>query len=480
MGTAPTRFTILGGGIAGLAVGYFAKKSDIPFTIYEASDRLGGNATTFRHGDFLFDSGAHRLHDRDAEITREIKDLLGDDLVRIDSPSQIFHNGKLIDFPLSPLNLLRNLGFPTVLKAGMEILGSKMSPRRAAANFEEFAVRKYGRDVAERFLLNYSRKLWGLSPNRLSTAIAGQRLKGLDLRTFLVEAFFGHRAKVDHLERSSFYYPKGGIGTIPQSVARFCGMENIHTGTRITRVLHDTRRVTAVEIDGSERIQQKDSVVVSTLPLPLLLHIMEPSPPSELLDLARSLRFRNMILAVYFLDKPSVNSNATTYFPDPGDPFTRGYEPRNRDPGMAPTGRTSFVFEIPCYPRDNTWKADDESLLKQIRSHVLRLGWFREEEIEETLVKRFPFAYPILEVGFEEKVSRLTGCLRGLSNLESTGRNGRFVYSWIHDMMRFGKDLVDDHIIGKLAKPALRSKDDPSSRPLAPHARETRSATSEP
>ncbi len=144
---------------------------------------------------------------------------------------------------------------------------------------------------------------------------------------------------------------------------------------------------------------------------------------------------------------------------------------------MAPTGRTSFVFEIPCYPRDNIWKADDESLMKQIRSHVLRLGWFREEEIEETLVKRFPFAYPILEVGFEEKVSRLTGCLRGLSNLESTGRNGRFVYSWIHDMMRFGKDLVDDHINGKLVKPALRSKDDPSRRPSAPHARGTKSAT---
>ncbi len=50
MGTEPTRFTILGGGIAGLAVGYFAKESDIPFTIYVASGRLGGNATTFRRG----------------------------------------------------------------------------------------------------------------------------------------------------------------------------------------------------------------------------------------------------------------------------------------------------------------------------------------------------------------------------------------------------------------------------------------------
>ncbi len=58
--------SILGAGPAGLALGYYAKKHEIPFTLYEARDTPGGNCTTFRHGEFLFDSGAHRLHDREA------------------------------------------------------------------------------------------------------------------------------------------------------------------------------------------------------------------------------------------------------------------------------------------------------------------------------------------------------------------------------------------------------------------------------
>ena len=67
--------TILGGGPAGLAVGYYARKNSLDFTIYEANNHIGGNCITFRHGDFLFDSGAHRLHDKDVEITEEIKSL---------------------------------------------------------------------------------------------------------------------------------------------------------------------------------------------------------------------------------------------------------------------------------------------------------------------------------------------------------------------------------------------------------------------
>ena len=37
----------------------------------------GGNAITFRHGAFLFDSGAHRLHDKYPDVTRDLQALLG-------------------------------------------------------------------------------------------------------------------------------------------------------------------------------------------------------------------------------------------------------------------------------------------------------------------------------------------------------------------------------------------------------------------
>src|SRR5690606_13993051 len=78
---------ILGGGPAGLAAGYHARKEGLPFRVYEASSEVGGNCRTLRWGNVLFDTGAHRLHDRDPYVTAELRGLLGDDLLEVHAPS---------------------------------------------------------------------------------------------------------------------------------------------------------------------------------------------------------------------------------------------------------------------------------------------------------------------------------------------------------------------------------------------------------
>ena len=134
-GNNPNPLSILGGGPGGLAVGYFARKRKIPFVIYEQADQVGGNCITLQHGDFFFDSGAHRFHDKIPGITKEMKELMGGDLMKVDVPSQIYYNKKLVDFPLSPLNLLKNLGIFAFFKAGLEVLRSRLRPKEPEKNF---------------------------------------------------------------------------------------------------------------------------------------------------------------------------------------------------------------------------------------------------------------------------------------------------------------------------------------------------------
>ena len=434
---------ILGGGIAGLSVGYYARKKALPFTICEGDDRLGGNTVTFRHGDFLFDSGAHRVHDRNPAVTEEIKGMLGEDLKRVDVPSQIYWRGKFVDFPLSPLNLMKNLGFGGLRKAVVDMARGRLSPSGSLGTFEDYALKTYGRHIAEAFLLNYSEKLWGLPCRRLAASIAGKRLKGLDLRTFLVEALLGRMAKVDHLEGSSFYYPTGGIGKITEAMARFCEGSNVLLSSKVTRIFATSGKIGAVEINGRESIETTSKTVVSTLPLTTLVEIMRPSPPEQILSLTRGMRFRSLILVVFFLDRRSVTANATVYFPDKKFPFTRVYEPRNRDGSMSPPEKTSLVAEIPCQEGDESWKMRDGEMIRLVRSCFLEIGWIREEEIVDTEVKRLPNAYPVLEAGVEEKVRTIATFLAPLENLRLGGRNGKFRYSWIHDIMQSGREMVD-------------------------------------
>ena len=431
--------TVLGGGPAGLAVGYYARRAGIDCRVFEAGEHPGGNCITFEHGGFRFDSGAHRFHDKDAEITSDVRELLGEELQLIEVPSYIYDDDRLVDFPLSSLNLLRHLGVASFAKAGTEVLSGRLLGGRQPANFEDFAVATYGRTIAGRFLLNYSRKLWGLPCDRLSPDVAGKRLNGLDLKTFLSAAVGGRRASARHMD-GRFWYPRRGYGQIAEALVAACGDGAVQPRSRVTRLRHDGTRITSIEINGEREIEAGE--VVCTLPLDLLLRILDPAPEPSLRELTAGMRYRNVILAAFFLDRSSVNDAGTVYFPSERFPFTRIYEPRNRSALMSPPGRTSLVTEIPCTAGDDVWKLDDASILALAREPLAAIGWLRDREIIDATVRRLPYAYPVLETGYEAKVAAIHGHLTRLENLQFSGRSGKFLYSWLHEMLRFGKDIV--------------------------------------
>nr|HPI78345.1 NAD(P)-binding protein [bacterium] len=139
---------ILGGGIAGLSCGYFLKKRNIPFTIYESGGAHGGNCSTFAVGDFRYDSGAHRLHDKDPDATAEIKSLLGERLRKVSAPSHIYHEGRMILFPISAPDAFKKLGAALSMRIAAEALFGRALNRGDAADFESRSLKQYGKTLA--------------------------------------------------------------------------------------------------------------------------------------------------------------------------------------------------------------------------------------------------------------------------------------------------------------------------------------------
>ncbi|MEX2572531.1 MAG: FAD-dependent oxidoreductase [Gemmatimonadota bacterium] len=431
---------ILGAGPAGLAAGYYARREGLACRIYEAGSEVGGNCRTLRWGDFRFDTGAHRLHGKDPEVTEVIRGLLGDDLREVHAPSQIYWNGMFIDFPLSPYDLVRKLDWSTLGRIGTEVLRRRLRNDSPTSSFRDQAVAAYGETLAQMFLLGYSAKLWGEHTSRLSPAIAGKRLRGLDLTTFLLEAIGGKRRKNAHLD-GSFFYPSHGIGMIFDRVAAAVGKENISFQSRVTDLIHERGYLRSIVLNGKEEIEA--GTVMSTLPLTLTLRMLRPRPPAELLETAMSMRFRHLVLGVFLLDRPRLSENASIYFP--GDqPYTRLYECKNRSPHMAPNGQTAVVLEIPCQSEDDHWSKNDHTLERELRESLIETGLLTTEEVLSFRSYRVPFAYPILEVGFEEKVGRLLEYLGSFQNLHLLGRSAQFEYSHIHDMFRLARDKVEE------------------------------------
>lgn len=441
-----SRLHILGGGPAGLATSYFAAKADAEFTMYEGSDRVGGNAITHKEGEFLFDSGAHRFHTKDPEMNEEIQEMMGDELLKCHVPSQIYRQKKYVDFPLSPLNLISALGPFTFAKAGLDLVSAQSKRLPEKPSFEEAATRAYGKSIASMFLLNYTSKLWGHPCGELSEMISGKRLKGLNFTTFAKEFILGSKAKTEHLD-GKFLYPKDGYGQIMENFHEKAGKENVRLNCRITKIHWSGSRVTGMTLNDGEYVEVPEGdQVISSLPLPLLVKMLDPGWDSEISEALDKMKFRNVILVAQFVDKESLSPNGSIYFPGPSTPVTRVYEPRNRSPYMSPEGKTSVVAEIPCWPGDDDWNLDDETWLARIRKWMQEeLGWWDDSQWIGGVVRRMPHAYPVILQGTEERLEAVGESLSKLENLSLLGRNGKFAYTHVHDLMREGKTAVAEY-----------------------------------
>jgi protoporphyrinogen oxidase len=440
---------ILGGGPAGLAAAHYAHARGLPFTLNEADAETGGNCRTLRLGECLYDTGAHRLHARDPEAAAMFRELLGDDLITVPAPSRIVTGAgddlRSFRFPPEPKDLLRNLPIHRSLRAARELLGRAITekPPQSPENFHDLAVGRYGKTLAELFLLGYTRKLWGRDPATLSPAVAGGRLDGLNTGTTLRKALgLATPGRDEHLD-GAFLYPKHGIGSLFRALEARLPPGSVRVNSRVTRIRHDGTRLLGITLNGGE--EQPVERVISTLPLPAFLRALDPLPPEDILARADRIAFRNLILCVVRLKMDGTNSfseNASLYFPDPKVPFTRLYEPRNRSPFMSPPGETCVVLEIPCDPGDDVWHMPDSEIARRTLESLTRtMGSIRGTVLEHH-VQHIGHAYPVLESGTDALITDLLGYCARFSNLRLAGRNALFRYAHIHDMFRQGREAV--------------------------------------
>lgn len=479
------KVVIIGAGPAGLTAAYTLLKEgkDLSVTILEESGKIGGISRTEKYKGNRIDIGGHRFFSKSSEITKLWNEILkpqgapakDDELLgrthtytgtadpeREDDVfltrtrvSRIYYRHRFFDYPISlkPQTFI-NMGFGGTVKAGFGYLGS-LFHKLPENSLENFYVNRFGRPLYEMFFEDYTEKVWGVHPTKISADWGAQRVKGLSvgavLKNALTKPFRKKDGKVETSLIEEFYYPKFGPGQLWERMAELdtqMGAELL-TDTCVIGVNTDGGRVRSVTVkaeDGESEIPC--DYLISSMAVKDLINAM-PDPPEKIRSIADALPYRDFMTVGLLLKKlelvnktkmPTVNNNVPDcwiYIQDRGVKLGRLQIFNNWSPYMVDDmNRHVWVgLEYFCNEGDKMWNAPDDKFIKFAIKELASIGVIKPENVVDSYLARVKKAYPAY-FGTYAEFEKVRGYLDGFENLFCVGRNGQHRYNNMdHSMM---------------------------------------------
>jgi protoporphyrinogen oxidase len=424
---------ILGAGPSGLAAGHILSESGSNVLVIERQARVGGLAKTIEHHGFRFDLGGHRFITGNKQLENLVREVLGGELLEVDRSSKILLDGKLYDYPITVRNALTRIGLRKSIRIVADYLSEQIRKRftkTPIVSLEDWVVQHFGRSLFDLFFKEYSEKVWGVPCDRIAKEWVARRIKGLSLGVAIKTAFSRVGSQRLRTLANQFLYPPLGIGQICDGLkARIDEIGQVMTDTRVIGINHADNRIQSIIVKDAGGVQGYTGYeFISSIPLTLVVQLLNPQPPAEILQAAASLRFRDLIVVTVMINRERVTDQTWIYVPDSGVPFGRIHEPKNWSARMAPEGKTHLVVEYFCFREDAIWTETETALAERTVRELGKLGIIEVEEVYDSVVMKIPNAYPLFEVDYIEKQKCIVDYLERFANLELVGRGGQFEY----------------------------------------------------
>jgi protoporphyrinogen oxidase len=295
-------YLIVGAGVSGLS---FANAiGGAKALVLEADDEPGGYCKTVKRDGFVWDYSGHFFHFKHPEIESWLKARMPADEVRtIARRSLVRFAGLDIDFPFQKnihqlprqdfIDCLHDLYF--------------RDPNAPQTNFKEMLFARFGRSIAEKFLIPYNEKLYACDLATLDKDAMGR--------------FFPH-ASIDDIVRNmktpdnggynaSFTYPRGGAIEYIRALLVDLPKAALSLGERLVKVDLAARVATT-----TKRTLAYDKLV-SSAPLPMLLRAC--GIPHD----ASAFSYNRVLVFNLGFDKKGPSNVHWSYFPDRADSFYR-------------------------------------------------------------------------------------------------------------------------------------------------------------
>lgn len=508
---------IIGAGPAGLTAAYeLLSRTDIIPIILEKSGEIGGISRTINYKGNRMDMGPHRFfsksdrvmdwwlkimpleEDTDKEIKisyqNKTRGLSFDHSINeVKAPkdpnkvmlvvhrlTRIYFLRKFFAYPIQlGIDTLRTLGLTRTIRILFSFLGIRIFPRHPETSLEDFIINKFGKELYLLFFKDYTEKVWGIAPSKISAEWGAQRIKGVSLSKAILQALKSLRPMkkgVDLKQKTTetsliekFLYPKYGPGSLWEEVARQVQAMGgkIYLHQDVKKIHCYDRQIYAVDTVNSVTDQAgawEGDYFFSTMPVQELIAGMGEGVPEKVRKIAEGLQYRDFINVGILLHQLSNKDGQKLelkdnwiYIQERDVKVGRLMIYNNWGGGMIKDPNTTWIgMEYFFNKSDAFWAKSDEVIRQLAIGELEQMKLARVEDVIDSTVHRMEKTYPAYfgtYIDFDQ-VKTYTDTFK---NLFLVGRNGMHKYNNADHSMLTAMVAVDNIIDGIATKANLWS-----------------------
>lgn len=428
------RTLIVGAGISGLSTAAFLKDRDL--LVLEADKEIGGYCKTVKQDGFTWDYSGHFFHFKHPEIEQHLRARMPAQNIRtVQKRSYIRYGDRFVDFPFQKnIHQLPQDEFAECLYdlyfADAQAPARGESPKKAPgseANFKEMLYARFGRGIAEKFLIPYNEKLYATDLSALDKDAMGRFFPHANL----TEIIRNMREPDNASYNATFTYPEGGAIEYVKALASDVPADRIALGEPVIAIDLERR------IARTPKRELRYERLVSSAPLPRLLQLTGlPHDPGVF-------SWNKVLVFNLGFDRKGQRDVHWVYYPDRRCVFYRvGFYDNIFD-----TDRLSLYVEV-------GFARDAQIDVAATRERVLRdLTTFGVTTPDHRLVSEHSVvmdpAYVHITRASQAEQQRVSAALKE-RGVYSIGRYGRWTYCSIEDNILEARDLVTNPLESRM------------------------------
>jgi len=417
---------ILGGGITGITLQRYLEH---PSEVLEAAGHPGGLCTTIFKDGFGYDIGGHILFSKSKEINELVEQLLGDNCGYAKRANQIYFKNRLVKYPFE--NGLGVLDKEDIYECLMGYLKREEYPE--PTNLREWCYRRFGKGLAELYLIPYNEKIWNLSTDKMSLEWV-DRIPSPPTED-IVKSALGYETE-GYLHQLYFKYPKkGGVQALVEAVRKPDG--EISCDFKVENI---RRQKSGWTVAGSGDTRSYDRIAV-TFPVHEAIQCFE-GVPDKVKNAIAGLRYNTINIVFIAVNDESLLQHSALYIPDPNVITHRLCYMGFFSKELVKPGTSSLIAEITTNPGDGVHEMSDEAMTERVIEDLHREGLIDKKKVIVTDVTRCKYGYPVYDLNYY-KNSKIFHDYFASIDVDLCGRFAQFEYINSDECMRRAIALAD-------------------------------------